>query len=908
MKDGRAGVLTGLADTRRAGFLVCPLPSLPDCFAVRLRLLTHSEQGLRGLSAGISHGSPVETTNRLFQVALQSTGTVSVFGGTRWWSLSSYPRGRWVSLQLVCDQPSQTLDVLLDGHRLNRSPLNLWNSATPDTLFLNDYAPAGGGAAIAVDDITVSDAEVLSPPRRLRVELPGQGTVALHWHTPQANQAAGTRVYRDGTLVCTVATGRGWFVDRGLKPGSWYVYSLSTLLKDGRESMRTWPLPVLTRPRTERRPGTRARFDVVVFGGTPSGIAAAVTAARAGKRVALVAPSRWLGGMMTGGLSRTDFGRKEACGGLFRLFLDQVLDHYRIVYGDRSPQVQACREGFYFEPKLARTIFTRWLDSCPTLHVYRQHLLRGVSLDGNRLTGLLVFDAQKRLRRRLAAKVFVDATYEGDLAAFAGARYRIGRESRSDYGESLAGELYWDVWKRKIVGGSGAGDAKVQAYNYRLCLTPYPENRLAPPPPETYPRQRYAGLLPDLHDGKLKTLKDVLSILPLPNAKYDANNHPQGNPSSDFIGGNPRYPDATTVVALPADETRGANGVQYRAFRNGYPERVRIAEAHRNHVLGLLYFLRFDPAVPEAFRKGARRWGFARDEFADNGNFPTQLYVREARRIVGEYLFTQHDAQPAPGKQRPPLHRDSIAVGAYSLDSHATTAPSSNHPYLLEGFFYVKAAPYQIPYRCLLPKGVDGLLVSCCVSATHIGYGTLRMEPVFMALGQAAGAASALSVDSRRSPRTIDIDRLQRNLVEDHQVITFFSDVDFAAPHFAALQYFGTWGFFPSYKARPLQPVSRGVAAQWTWQWLRHRRPTLPTLSPVTPHYRDVPRSAPAYTAIESLRRFGICPARTFRPEAPLRATELRRWFQLLHLQSAPFSSEPATVSRGQLCQLLYEH
>lgn len=532
-------------------------------------------------------------------------------------------------------------------------------------------------------------------------------------------------------------------------------------------------------------------YDVLVVGATPGGIAAAVTAARLGRKVALVCPSKWIGGMMTGGLSRTDFGSMQSAGGLFKEFVDRVHRSYVETYGANSPQARACRQGYYFEPKVATRIFHQMLAEQPHITVFLNHHPRGVVKKGNRVTAVFVLDRPRFIRKTLSAKVFIDATYEGDLAAQAGAPYRIGRESREEFNEEHAGEIFWNPVKRQIVFGSGKGDRKVQAYNYRLCLTTRPDNFVPLPPPNQYDRSRYLTLIPDIHSGRLKGMDSVLSILPIPNDKFDANNHPLGNPSSDLIGGADEYPEADLW------------------------RREEIAEAHKQHILGLFYFLQNEAEVPEWFRREARRWGFPSDEFVDNGHFPTQLYVREGRRILGKYIFTENDARSPDPQRRPNFHPDSIAVADYPIDSHAT-APEKDG--LLEGFFYLPGSqtqPSQVPYRVMTPLGVENVLVSGCVSCTHIGYGTLRMEPVFMALGTAAGTAAHLSLLKNVPPAQLNVSDLQRALLQQKHVICVFNDVPLDHPHWAALQYCGTKGFFPTYDAKPDAPLTLEEMNEW---------------------------------------------------------------------------------------------
>ncbi|NUQ02135.1 MAG: FAD-dependent oxidoreductase, partial [Armatimonadetes bacterium] len=531
-----------------------------------------------------------------------------------------------------------------------------------------------------------------------------------------------------------------------------------------------------------------------VYGATPGGIAAAVTLAERGHQVALLEPQATIGGMMAGGLGRTDFGSIHALGGLFKQYLAEVSVHYTETYGADSPQAKVMRGGLYFESHVARMILERWVAASPNLQLLRQAHLVGVKCVNGRVAAVVIQDRERAVRRTLAARLFVDASYEGDLAAMAGAPYLIGRESREQYGEPHAGELWWNVWERRVVEVVGTGDRKVQAYNYRLCLTRQVDNRLPPPPPRVYDRGRYASLLPDIAAGRLKRLKDIIDILELPGSKADANNHPQGNPSSDLIGGADDYPEAN------------------------YRQRQAIALEHRDHILGLLWFLRFDPEVPEALRLDAQQWGLARDEFPETESWPSQLYVREGRRLLGEVVFSQRDAMAAPGSERSPIRADSVAVGAYPMDSHATGGRHPQHPELLEGFFYLargETKPYQIPYAIMLPRGLHNVAMVCCVSSTHIGYGTLRMEPVFMALGLAAAVAGDHALHGGRQLDDLSVARLQWDLLRQGQVLTVFEDVEVGSRGWAALNYLGTRGCFATYLAQPDEALTGTELQGW---------------------------------------------------------------------------------------------
>jgi len=522
-------------------------------------------------------------------------------------------------------------------------------------------------------------------PPRLSAEALGPHRVRLLWSAP-AGPVSGFQVWRNGQLLATLAPSAGVLLDEGLAARTLYRYEVAAI--GGPRAVAA----LVTGPEIEAAALASGRFDVVIYGATPGGIAAAVTLGRRGRRVALVEPTPAIGGMLSGGLGRTDYGNIHALGGPFAAFMTAVDQYYASHYPADSPNQTLKRGGLYFEPHVAREILLGWLASVPSVTLYRDCPLAGATVEGGRLTAVIVDDTRRRLRRTLRAEVFIDAGYEGDLAAAAGCRYRLGRESHDEYGEDHAGKLWWDVWKTRTELVEGTGDSHVQAYNYRLCLTREPADRqpVPRPPYGSYHRETYLGLLPDIAKGRLKALTDILSILPLPNGKFDANNHPQGNPSSDLIGGADAWPRATTE------------------------QRLELAQQHRDHILGLLYFLQHDPAVPESLRADAAAWGLAADEFPEEAGWPSQIYVREGRRVLGDDTLTEHDTAPAPGGERPPLKADAIAVGSYPCDSHATGGRNPDHPDWLEGFFYLSSGhtkPYGIPYGILLPQGVEGLLV-----------------------------------------------------------------------------------------------------------------------------------------------------------------------------------------------------
>jgi hypothetical protein len=561
-------------------------------------------------------------------------------------------------------------------------------------------------------------------------------------------------------------------------------------------------------------------FDVVVYGGTSAGVAAALSAARLGRGVALVEYHPYLGGMMTSGLGKSDVETRDAIGGLFRELVERVGRDYVSRYGADSPNVKASREGYYYEPSVAQRVVDSMVAGEPRIQVFRAHRLEEVVRRGNRVVAIRVTDRATGEVKELRGGVFVDATYEGDLLAFAGARYRLGREGRAEFGEPHAGVIYQDYETRALLAGTtGEGDRRIPAYTFRLCLTDDPANArvLAAPPPD-YDRARYTGYIDDWKAGRMappKVMKDgvgyfgptfntvvrALSFARLPNRKLDVNMNPRplGFPFAEL---NAEYPEAD------------------------WPTRERIVERIRNMTLGLLYFLQNDKAVPLEHRTLARTFNLAKDEFTDTDNFPWQLYVREARRLVGLYTLTELDTRVAAGLERTPIHADSVAAGEFPIDSFPVRAREPGHDVALEGYIFMldTTRPYQVPYSIMVPETVDALLVPVAASTSHVAFSTIRTEPTWMALGQAAGVAAHLALASNRQPRAVDISDLQRALLRQGQVLTHFEDIDVRDPAHAALQYFGTKGFFTGYQTRSHDVLERTLAAAWLAKVAPHRR------------------------------------------------------------------------------------
>ncbi|WP_254280801.1 FAD-dependent oxidoreductase [Haloarcula marina] len=568
-------------------------------------------------------------------------------------------------------------------------------------------------------------------------------------------------------------------------------------------------------------------FPVVVAGGTPGGIAAAVRSAREGQETLLVTYNDHLGGMMASGLSYTDTITMKTRAPILEELVSTVERHYRETYGSDSDELDHCFNGYLFEPHIVEDIFEDLVEDESKLTVRRGYKISNVERDGTLLEQVTFESFETGERFTADADVFVEATYEGDLAATAGVPYRLGRESTDEFDEEFAGRIFTtstvdryfprdavgeadpsvpadhrgplDVPPEKRQGeldviphpcglndifpSTGEADDAIQAYSYRLCLSCDPENRRYPEKPPEYDREEYLSELDNVGESGFMSF----GLRLLPNDKADMN-------YTDLVGESHEYPEAD------------------------WDRRKEIADRHRNYALGLIYFLQNDEAVPEDLQADAREWGLAKDEFVDNDNFPWQFYVREARRIEGRTTFTENDARIAPGLDRTPINEDSIAIAEYPIDSHACRTESRpGSP--SEGGVYASqiTRPSQVPYRSILAKGVQNLLVPVPLSATHIGWGTIRLEPTWMHIGESAGLAAALALETDREPSALDVGTMQRELVDRGVMLSFFNEFDMATDEewVDAVQYLGTLGYFESYNANPDELLSRDIAHEW---------------------------------------------------------------------------------------------
>lgn len=573
------------------------------------------------------------------------------------------------------------------------------------------------------------------------------------------------------------------------------------------------PVLAAAEPSVQLKPLQGRTFDVIVIGGTPGGIACAVRAARLGCSVLLVHHHQHVGGFMTSGAGGWEAPYDGLRSPIYAEIRTGATEHYRKTYGEDSQQVKASRphpthnshlERPKIEPRVCEKLFNKMLDDEPNILVFRGYYVDRVEREGALIKAMSIRTmVGGELRATVPGRIFVDATYEGDLAAAAQVPYRVGRESRDEYKEPHAGVIFAkERHKEKGQHGfplaasegtlkirhnshatgelldhpeAGQGDKSVMAYNFRPILTNDPANRVMIEKPENY-------------DPEILKKASAGGFVPnLPNNKVAWN-------SGRLIGPQNEYPEAS------------------------WPRRREIEKQYRDALLSLLWYYQNDPRASEADRKKYKDYGLAKDEFADNNNFPYEIYVREARRIVGRHVFTEHDAVLAPDLERTPLYPDSIAITDWPLDSVAClsrTLPGAKN----DGIFFLgeEIRPAQVSYRTLLPKGVDNLLVPVCLSASHVGWGAIRLEPVWMQTGEAAGFAAALALRDKTTPAALGPELISRALVEAGMMVSFFNDVDVTSdePWVAAIEYLGGRGFFRSYDAKPKASLTVGTAEVW---------------------------------------------------------------------------------------------
>lgn len=617
-------------------------------------------------------------------------------------------------------------------------------------------------------------------------------------------------------------------------------------------------------------------YDLVVIEATPGGIATAVRAAREGMNVLLVNRTQHLGGILANGLGVWDTLYEGRRSPLYDEVRQSLVEHYRSTYGEGSPQHVAALPGKSghtngrFEPRIADKILTELVAREKNITVMKGYVPVQVEREGRLLRSITLQEYQGSGTVKVTARGFADCTYEGDLLPLAKVAYRVGRESRDEFKEPHAGKIYMRPSKtpptpeaaelekqhaglnlRKFTGhqeilhpdSTGEGDSHVQAFNYRTILTSDPANRLPVEKPTDY------------DPAFLATLEFGSIVSPLPNQKIGWNRPQLIGPHQAYVEGD-------------------------------WTAREKVMDQHWQATMGLLYYLQNDPAVPETRRQFFRNYGLARDEFTDHGHRPHEMYVREARRLVGRCILTQHDFMLAPGTVRAPVHGDSIAFAEWYMDTHACT-PGKITGSLDEGkmMLHHETFPAHIPYRALLAPDLDNLLVPVCLSATHVAWGAVRLEPAWMQIGESAGFAFALAKKADVAPALLDTRLLVRTLVTSRSMVSFFNDVDvaLAGPAAFAAQVFATRGFSHDYNARLEDPLKEATAQIW-----------LQSLQVAMPDDAAAQKTAAAVAQAES-GDSGVLSA--------------HRWQALLTAAGHKAGKSPSegTVTRGQALAALWE-
>ena len=531
-------------------------------------------------------------------------------------------------------------------------------------------------------------------------------------------------------------------------------------------------MPQLSRPHYFlpewiRNTSDSLNVDICIYCGTSAGVVAACAAARMGRSVVLLQPGKHLGGMSSGGLGETDFGKQHVIGGMSRQFYHAVGTHYGKV------------EEWHFEPHVATAVFKQMIADAGVSVRFCQYI-DAVQREGNRIKSVTMLGGLK-----VAARVFMDTSYEGDLLARAGVKFTVGREACSVYGEALNGiqvreqhqfshpvdpyvvegvpssGLLPQIEAEDLTAKKGLGDKRVQAYNFRMCMTDDPALKIPWPKPAGFDPKQYVlatrwfngekdqyneQIYPDKDKTRPRKFDVFPNKTPGGHRKTDTNNH--GPISSDFIGANWAWPEAD------------------------YATREKLFQAHVTYQQGFYWHMANDPAIPARYREAYGHWGLPSDEFLETGHWPHQLYVREARRMVGEYVITEHDCTKVVRAQ------DSVGMGSYTMDSHNCTrfvkVENGKARVINEGDVQVPPTdPYPVSLRAIVPRAgeCDNLIVPVCFSASHIAYGSARMEPVFMVLGESAANIADLAIDGTTSVQSVDYPTLRARLLKAGQVL-----------------------------------------------------------------------------------------------------------------------------------------
>lgn len=486
--------------------------------------------------------------------------------------------------------------------------------------------------------------------------------------------------------------------------------------------------------------------DVLVYGSTPGGVTAAVEAARQGLRVILACPQKHLGGMAASGLSTTDAVRTELFGGQVAEFIANVRSHYQRTLAGQPEEYARTKDGWFYEPSVAEAAFDKMVQGEKLLQWLPAHHIAAAERKGSRIVSIDL-DTPANSRLTIQARTFIDGTYEGDLAAAARVPYRVGRESRAEHGEPFAGIHYmnWRTGQQIMTPDTGEASSAIQAYCARSIFTDDPAQRVPILKPDSYDLHLpdFVPILDDFASGRIRNFGRGTQ---LPNRKFQMNGNIEGLTSTNLPGANWTWPESARH------------------------HRARLAQFHIDHVHGLIWFLQHDPRVPSRIRENLAPIGLHKQEFKDSAHWPWQIYVRQGRRIEGRALVTQHNFTKDPRTGRTPRVSQPIAIGEHSFDVH----PCHDRRFAVDGFmegvlWYPKKAfgpaqPGQVPYGAMLPKQIDNLLVPVALSCTHVAMSVLRMEPVWMTLGQIAGLAAAVARRERVEVAAIDPNPLPAKL------------------------------------------------------------------------------------------------------------------------------------------------
>jgi len=569
--------------------------------------------------------------------------------------------------------------------------------------------------------------------------------------------------------------------------------------------------------------------DLFIFGATPAGIAAAVRAAREGASVVLAGVHSRIGGMWSNGVQVFDTLCEQHRSPLLSEILGRIQEWNRQRFGEDSPQyansffgdrfVSGRRPSF--TPQCGLEVLGELLRGEKNVTLLAPYEIGGVLRRGRLLTGVRLHSLSGAEPVEVSARVFLDTSYEGDLFALAGAEYRVGREGRDEFGEPHAGKIFaqrggsgrhpadavcgrlnlrtFRLTTTEIFSGStGEGDRAVQSYNARIALSSQPENRVPVPRPADYDRTRYLGLLADRSRE--------------PEGRYPL--------KSDLLFGGPEKASLGSHVG----KVNGWNSANYPEANRDYPEadwptRFTIIRRHLDHALGLLHFLQSDPEMPADLRARNAAWGLPADEYRESGHLPVEIYVREARRLVGRVILTEHDAVLEAGRERTRDRADSVAFAEWPMDSHDCSmervAGSLNDGIIL---LTELTRPASIPFRSLLPTGIDNLIVPVCLSCTHLFWGTVRVEPTWVHLAESAALAATLALRMDCPPAALPTERLQRHLLANGIGLTFFNDVDLSTGDETAraAHFWGCRGFFESFDARLSDPLDDETRQRWS--------------------------------------------------------------------------------------------